>query len=165
MQVQRRRQGRRTSVLPAATLTSTKLGGPRHSVERGHDSLKRDVARAASSCARHHRQVGQAHQTGGTYSHHNRGHDHTGQPTPAAGASAMAAAARERPARPGRGAAPLGRGARLGPGAPSTPSTHPLYPGCIALRCAERAGTAGGPEHAVRRIGQATWLKVEILGG
>jgi hypothetical protein len=34
------------------------MGGPRHSVERGHGSLRRDVARAASSCARRHRRVG-----------------------------------------------------------------------------------------------------------
>jgi len=34
------------------------LGGPRHSVERGHGSLKRDVARAASLCERRHRRAG-----------------------------------------------------------------------------------------------------------
>jgi hypothetical protein len=33
------------------------MGGPRHSVERGHGSLRRDVARAASLCARRYRQA------------------------------------------------------------------------------------------------------------
>src|SRR5256885_4956660 len=32
--------------------------GPRHSVERGHGSLRRDVARAASLCERRHHQAG-----------------------------------------------------------------------------------------------------------
>jgi len=34
------------ALAPAAG--AVKLGGPRHSVERGHGSLKRDMARAAS---------------------------------------------------------------------------------------------------------------------
>ena len=93
-------------------------GGPRHSVERGHGSLKRDVARAASSCARHHRQVGQAHQTGGTYFHHNRGHDHAGQPAPAARASPMATAAGTGRHGPAGALRRWGGGARLGPALP-----------------------------------------------